>query len=181
MKEYADAVAKAVAETEHGCRDHDAATERLCDALKQHSGGKVVFIGNGGSMSACTHMANDLCLAFGTAIALDSVANMSCIGNDMGYSNVFSSQLKWFFNPGDTLVALSCSGKSPNILNAVDYVRTASRAKHIITFSGFDSNNPLRGGGDLNFWVPSTSYGVVQIAHEIILHSAIDRIAGLKL
>ena len=138
---------------------------------------RVFFIGNGGSLSACSHMANDLCLAGVQAMALDSAVNMACLGNDMGFDDVFDRQIKWFMAAGDVLVALSCSGKSPNILNAC--ARGHDLGGTVITFSGFKRDNPLRKAGDLNFWVPSESYGVVQLAHEALLHCIIDNIAGL--
>jgi D-sedoheptulose 7-phosphate isomerase len=72
----------------------------------------------------------------------------------------------------DVLVAISSSGRSPNILNAVEAGRAAGCA--VITLSGFEGSNPLRQRGDMNFHVPSTSYGVVEITHLTILHAILE-------
>ena len=138
----------------------------------------VYFIGNGGSLAACAHMANDLSLAHKRAIDLSSAANITCIANDFGFENIFNYQLKWQFNADfeNVIIALSCSGNSKNIINAVEAFRDKAT---IITFTGFDKGNALRGLGHLNFHVPSNSYGVVQLAHEAILHCIIDKIAGI--
>ena len=138
---------------------------------------KVVFIGNGGSLAACAHMANDLSLAGVPALDLGSAVNMACIGNDFGFAETFARQVEWFLCEGDTLIAMSCSGNSENILKAVAAARKISAA--IITFSGFNGENPLRSRGDANYWVPSSNYGFVQLAHETLLHCAIDTIAGI--
>jgi D-sedoheptulose 7-phosphate isomerase len=138
----------------------------------------VYFIGNGGSLAACAHMANDLSLAHKRAIDLGSAANITCIGNDFGFENIFNYQLKWQFNAAheNLIIALSCSGNSKNVINAVEAFRDKAK---IITFTGFDKGNALRKLGHLNFHVPSNSYGVVQLAHEALLHCIIDKFAGL--
>ena len=72
----------------------------------------------------------------------------------------------------DIFVALSCGGKSANILS-VAHAAGAARC-YVLTFSGFDGDNPLRRMGHLNFYVPAHEYGFVQLAHESILHAACD-------
>lgn len=81
--------------------------------------GRVYMIGNGGSYANAMHIANDLIACGVRAHTLDP-ATLTAIGNDHGYENVFSIWLKVFAEKGDLLIALSGSGKSPNILNAVD-------------------------------------------------------------
>ena len=75
--------------------------------------------------------------------------------------------------PGDALVAISSSGKSPNICNAAAQVRGSGGT--VITLSGFASDNPLRRLGDINIWLDSTDYGFVEIGHQFVLHNVADR------
>ena len=134
---------------------------------------KLIFIGNGGSAAIASHMALDYTKAGNvTSLCLNDMAALTAYSNDNGYEKVFSSQLYNHLKPHDTLIAISSSGESKNILNAVDYVR--DRSIYTVTFSGFDTLNPLRKKGHMNFFVPSNSYGFVEISHLTILHALLD-------
>jgi D-sedoheptulose 7-phosphate isomerase len=78
--------------------------------------------------------------------------------------------------PGDLLVAMSSSGRSPNILEAVRAAR--ERSMTVMTLSGFGADNPLRHEGDLNFYVPSREYGFVELSHNAIIHLFLDLQCG---
>ena len=80
--------------------------------------GAVYIIGNGGSYANAMHIANDLIACGIRAHTLDP-ATLTATANDYGYEHVFSRWLRVFANRGDLLIALSGSGKSPNILNAI--------------------------------------------------------------
>jgi D-sedoheptulose 7-phosphate isomerase len=97
---------------------------------------------------------------------------MTCLGNDFGYLSVFQKPIELFATLGDMLFAISSSGKSANILNAVEAAR--NKDCYIITFSGFGPDNPLRILGDLNFYVPANHYGLVELAHGVLCHSFLD-------
>src|SRR5229473_8060663 len=104
-----------------------AGSIRACDLChdSHNSGGKVMFIGNGGSMGIATHMAVDFSKNGGMrATAFGDGAVLTCLGNDLGYENVFARQIEWHGRAGDVLIAISSSGKSPNILNAVQMARS---------------------------------------------------------
>jgi D-sedoheptulose 7-phosphate isomerase len=77
-----------------------------------------------------------------------------------------------FANKGDVVYCISSSGKSENILRAAQ----AARAKGctLVTFSGFDKENPLRSMGDFNFYVPANAYGYVELLHNFIIHCILD-------
>ncbi len=79
---------------------------------------RVYIVGNGGSYSNAMHIANDLIACGIRAHTLDP-ATLTAIGNDFGYENIFSRWLSVFAEKDDLLIALSGSGKSPNILNAI--------------------------------------------------------------
>jgi D-sedoheptulose 7-phosphate isomerase len=139
---------------------------------------KLMFIGNGGSAAIASHMANDFSKNGGLpATAFNDPSVLTCIGNDLGYDNVFKAQIDWHARAGDFLVAISSSGRSPNILNGVAAAR--GRGCEILTLSGFAADNPLRGSGDMNIYVPSGAYGFVEIMHLAICHCVLDATMGL--
>ncbi len=144
----------------------------LCHGAHDH-GSKVMFIGNGGSMGIAAHMAVDFSKAGGMrATAFGDGAALTCLGNDFGYEEVFSRQIEWHGCADDVLIAISSSGKSPNILNGVRAAR--AHGGKVVTFSGFRDDNPLREMGDVNFYVRAMEYGFVEVAHQAILHAILD-------
>ena len=138
-----------------------------------NSGNKVILIGNGGSAAIASHHAIEFLKNGGIrAQALNDLAALTCLSNDLGYANVFSEQLKTQGLPGDVLIAISSSGQSVNILKAAEVAR-ANRMK-IATFSGFQPDNLLRGRGDVNFYVNSNQYGFVEVAHHALIQAILD-------
>jgi len=134
---------------------------------------KVMIIGNGGSAAIASHIAVDLWKNGGIrSTAFNDSSLLTCIGNDFGYPYVFSKPIEMFADKGDVLIAISSSGKSENILNGVKAAR--SKGCQVITMSGFKTDNPLRKVGELNYYVPSMSYGYVEIAHKTLCHCVVD-------
>ncbi len=135
----------------------------------------VYFVGNGGSAGIAMHMTTDF-LKNGCVKthSLHDSTTLTCLGNDYGYEYVFSKQLEIIAEPGDMLVAISSSGRSPNILNAVAMAR--EKDCKIITLSGFKPDNPLRQMGDINIYVPSEEYGIVESIHNMILQQIVDEL-----
>jgi D-sedoheptulose 7-phosphate isomerase len=139
-------------------------------------GGKVMLIGNGASAAIASHTAIDLWNnGIIKAATFNDSALLTCIGNDFGYEQVYAKPISFFGESKDIVVAISSSGRSKNILNAVDAAR--SRGIKIITMSGFDEDNPLRTTGMLNFYVPSSTYGLVESVHQYICHWVTDSAA----
>ena len=128
----------------------------------------IYLIGNGGSAAVAMHIANDLVKHGRDAHALADPVTMACLSNDFGWERVFSSQMR---NRG-TLIAISSSGQSRNILNAMETVRRDPVMT--VTLSGFEETNPLRAMGHYNYYVPSKNYGLVEICHLAILHSIVN-------
>lgn len=144
-------------------------------ASETSRGRKVIFIGNGGSASIASHQAIDFFKNGGMrAICFTDPALLTCLSNDFGYQYVFEKPIEMFADKGDVLIAISSSGKSENILRGVDAGKKTGC--HIITMSGFKPDNPLRYKGEFNFYVPSNSYGYVEIAHLTLCHCVIDMI-----
>lgn len=102
----------------------------LAEAVKK--AGRVYIIGNGGSYANASHIANDLLSVGVKAYTLDS-ATLTAFANDYGYETVFARWIKVVGEPGDLLIALSGSGKSPNILNAIDSAKSCGMGTWLIT------------------------------------------------
>lgn len=155
----------------------DTATTKIVDTIIAASkkGGKVILIGNGGSASIASHMVTDfLKNARIPALAFNDPSLITCISNDLGYEYVFERPIELLAKKGDILFAISSSGKSKNILNAVKKAR--DKGCFIVTLSGFHRNNPLKKIGEVNFYASSHHYGEVEISHLSVIHSIIDKI-----
>jgi D-sedoheptulose 7-phosphate isomerase len=137
------------------------------------AGGKVIYIGNGGSASIAGHMAADLWKNGGVkTLCFAEASLLTCLANDLGYENVFASPTETYADKGDVYVAISSSGQSPNILKAA--AAALKKGCTLVTMSGFKADNPLRKMGGLNFYVNSSVYGVVETAHSALCHSVVD-------
>jgi D-sedoheptulose 7-phosphate isomerase len=160
---------------------HAEAVNQVIGLARQaHSAGnKLFFVGNGGSAAIASHMATDYSKNGNIrALALNDSSMLTCLGNDLGYDRVFAKQIELHARPGDLVIAISSSGRSANILNAVQAARDAKCA--IVTLSGFSAENPLRRLGDINFYIDSDRYGFVEIGHLTICHVILDFICGLR-
>ena len=153
----------------------DEGLSRACSMIRRTNERKgiVYVIGNGGSAGIASHFCNDLvkALHIGSQTLYDSNL-LTCLANDLGYEHVFSFPLDKMLTENDLLVAISSSGKSPNILNGAKVAKEKNAG--LITLSGFQSTNPLRLLGNLNFWIDQTDYGLVEASHFFLLHSVID-------
>lgn len=136
-------------------------------------GNKIMFIGNGGSAGITSHVAVDYSKNGKLrSVAFNDGAMLTCLGNDLGYENVFATQIDWHGRDGDLLVAISSSGRSANILKAVAVAR--AKGCRVVTLSGFSDENPLRRTGDVNVFIRSHQYGFVEVAHLALIHAILD-------
>lgn len=158
----------------------EAVNQVIVDACRTHKvGNKLIFVGNGGSAAIASHMATDYSKNGNIrSLALNDSSMLTCLGNDLGYDKVFSTQIELHAGSGDLLFAISSSGRSANILNAVNAARTAKCM--VVTLSGFTTDNPLRSLGDINFYINSDRYGFVEIGHLTICHAILDAICELR-
>ena len=133
----------------------------------------IFFLGNGGSNSICSHMMEDFMkLAGYPTYSFSDAALITCYANDFGYDKAMAEWLKMFFTREDLLVAISSSGESANILNAVKYAK--DKGGKVITLSGFKPENSLKKLGDINFHIDVWSYGIAECYHQVILHIILD-------
>lgn len=142
-----------------------------------HKQSSIYIIGNGGSSATASHMVNDLGAGLRrrglinldiTSLA-DNVPVITAIANDIGYENIFYMQLEGLLKPEDLIIAISCSGNSPNIVKAVEYAKNIGST--IIGITGFDGGD-LKKLCDVNFHVdaPKGEYGLVEDMHMILDH-----------
>jgi D-sedoheptulose 7-phosphate isomerase len=141
--------------------------------------GEVFVLGNGGSAAIAAHVANDLTNVSGVhADALQNMAELTCHANDYGYDQAYARLLSHKMHANDVLLAISSSGKSSNLLHAVDMAR--QKDAKVLTFTGFSPDNPLRQLGDLNLWLDCCDYGIVEVGHQLLLHYLTDRLGVLR-
>lgn len=152
------------------------ALERLTDALRRarDAGATVFMAGNGGSAATATHWANDINKAasrsgrrpFRALSLADATSWLTALANDEGYDRVFSGQLQNLASPGDVLVMISASGRSPNLIDAVRVAR--ERGMTTIALLGFDGGLLLdMVDHPLLVATPKGEYGLVETAHTI--------------
>jgi len=140
-----------------------------------HVGGQSVFlVGNGASAALASHFAADACKNGGLrARAFNDPSLMTATANDLAFDEVFALPLARFGRAGDVLISISSSGRSPNILRALEKARAMEL--RIVTLSGKASDNPSRAFGDVNFYIPCDRYGWIESAHQVVLHYWLDR------
>ena len=159
------------------CDNYNRAIQMLLDMFIRHkeNGSQLFFIGNGGSSAIASHMTADFMKNGGmNTYSLYDQAVTTCMGNDYGYEYIFSRPLQFLIREDDLIVAISSSGNSKNIINAVE---TAKHKKaEIITFTGFEPDNQLKQLGDMNVYVPCKKYGIVESIHNLILQQIVDMI-----
>ena len=145
--------------------------DRITASLR--AGGKLLVAGNGGSAGDAQHIAGEFLsrLMFDraplAAIALTTDSSvLTAIGNDYGYAQVFARQVRGLGRPGDVLLAISTSGRSPNVLAALEAAREGGLAT--LAFSGADPAG--MDGADLVFAAPSGRTAIVQQVHITAAH-----------
>jgi D-sedoheptulose 7-phosphate isomerase len=134
---------------------------------------RIYLVGNGGSAAIASHTAIDL-LKNGNipATTFNDASLLTCISNDIGFEDVFSKPIEMLAREGDLVICISSSGNSANIVKAANTAK--GKGCSVITLSGFAPDNKLRPLGDINFFVPSFSYGFLEIIHQYILHCILD-------
>lgn len=145
-------------------------------------GGKLLIAGNGGSLCDAMHFAEELTgfyrdkRAALPAIALSDPGHISCVGNDQGYDFIFSRAVEALGQPGDTLVVLTTSGNSSNLIHAVQ--AASKKGLKTVAFLG-KTGGKLKGIADLEWIVSGFSYSDrIQEVHMAAIHMIIEMIEG---
>ena len=139
--------------------------------------GKMMFAGNGASASISEHGAVDFTKQGGVrGVTFHDPNLMTCFANDFGYDHWMAKAIEHYADPGDAVVLISTSGRSPSVVNAALTAR--KMGLKVVAFTGRDADNPLKALADLNFWVPSNAYNVVENLHSVWLTATIDYLIG---
>lgn len=155
--------------------DTDEALEKWVDVCeeKRRERGMFFFCGNGASATMAEHMSHD---CFQNADFLtqtcSETSHITAISNDVSYEDVFAYRIGKMLKETDMLITISSSGNSPNVIKAI---KTAKElGVFVVTVSGKKEDNQSRKLGDLNFYVPLETYGMVESAHAVLLHCWLD-------
>jgi len=162
----------------------EQAGDLLVGCLK--AGGKILSCGNGGSMCDAMHFAEELTGRYHEdrkplpALAISDPSHITCVGNDLGFEQVFSRTVKALGKPGDVLVAITTSGRSPNVIQALESARSAGMKTIGLTGK---SGNGISAYCDVLITVPFIGHSDrIQEIHMIILHALVHYIEiGLTL
>ena len=169
---YAEELARAAKSIDPAMLELAAAA--LVDAYLR--GGRIFSCGNGGSASIANHMQCDHVKGIRTATDLTprvlslsaNVEILTAIANDIGYENVFAYQLQSQSEPGDVLLAVSSSGRSPNIVRALTWAR--GQGLRTIAVTGFDGG-AAKSIAEVSVHVDCSNYGIVEDLHQAIMHA----------
>ena len=145
-------------------------------------GGKILLCGNGGSAADSAHIATEFTCRFkedrrpypALALTVDG-GLLTAIGNDYAFQEIFARQVQAFGRPGDVLIAISSSGKSRNILSAIEEARR-QKMKNIVLLGkggGFTA-----GAGDIELIVPGKVAARIQEAQKFLLHVLCEMVEG---
>ncbi|MDY0016990.1 MAG: D-sedoheptulose 7-phosphate isomerase [Candidatus Delongbacteria bacterium] len=147
------------------------------------SGRKVIICGNGGSMTDAMHFAEELTGRFRSdrkalpAIALSDPSNITCVGNDYGFDEIFSRGVEAFGKKGDVFIGLSTSGNSKNIIKAVESARTKKMSTILLLGK---NGGKLKGRADLELIIPAITSDRIQEIHMMILHTLVEGVERVK-
>jgi D-sedoheptulose 7-phosphate isomerase/D-glycero-D-manno-heptose 1,7-bisphosphate phosphatase len=169
---YSEEIARAVKSIEPTMFELAATT--LAEAYLR--GSRIFSCGNGGSASIANHMQCDHMKGIRTATDLKphvlslsaNIELLTAIANDTGYENVFVYQLQSQWEPGDVLLTVSSSGRSPNIVRALTWAR--DQGIRTISVTGFDGG-AARAVADISVHVDCTNYGIIEDVHQTIMHA----------
>ena len=150
---------------------------KIVDLIKESNknGNKLIIVGNGGSASIASHLTVDFINAAGIrTVNFNDPGIITCFANDYGYEQWVAKALNYYADPGDTVILISSSGESKNMLIGAEKAKSINC--DVITLSGFSSGNQLKKLGKINLWVDSEKYNVIEMVHHIWLLSVVDYI-----
>jgi phosphoheptose isomerase len=172
LDEHLDAALRAVADLRGVLPTIMAWGEHLCTALT--SGSRLLVAGNGGSAAQAQHLTSELVGRFQadrraySAICLSAeTSSLTAIGNDYGFEQAFARQVEAHSRPGDIVLLLTTSGRSPNLLGAATAARQAGSVTWAVTGP---APNPLTRAVDASVTVAGSDAAAVQEAHQVFVH-----------
>lgn len=140
---------------------------------------KVILVGNGGSAAMASHVSVDLTkICKIRAVNFNEADLLTCFSNDYGFENWVKKALSFYADKGDLLICISSSGQSKNIINGAKFAKKIGCK--VVTLTGFDKKNKVRKIGDVNLWLNSKNYNLVEMTHHIWLLLIVDFIVKAR-
>ena len=150
--------------------------KNLCMKVR-HDDAKLMIAGNGASASIASHAALDFTKqAKVRSMAFNDHNLITAFSNDYGYENWISEAIRAYGKKQDVVVLISSSGNSPNVVKAAK--TSKDLGYKVVTFSGFNSSNELKQYGDINFWINSKAYNIIESVHGIWMFAVVDLLVG---
>ena len=140
---------------------------------------KVILVGNGGSAAMASHVSVDFTkVSKIRAVNFNEADLLTCFSNDYGYENWVQKALSLYADKVDMLICISSSGESKNIINGAKFAKKIGC--DVIKLTGFNEKNQLKKIGNVNLWLKSKNYNLIEMTHHIWLLSFVDYIAKSK-
>ena len=150
--------------------------EKIIECYK--NGNKVYFCGNGGSFADAQHLSAELSGRFyfdrdplEVVLLASNVSYLTAVGNDYSYSDIFSREIKSSVKKGDILICFSTSGKSKNVIKAIDVAK--NKGAIIVSFIGNDGGE-MKDISDYNLIIPSNNTARIQECHTLLGHTILE-------
>lgn len=141
-------------------------------------GNKVFFCGNGGSFADAQHLSAELSGRFyfdrdplEVVLLASNVSYLTAVGNDYSYSDIFSREIKSSIKEGDILICFSTSGKSKNVIKAIDIAK--SKGSYVFSFIGNDGGE-MKDISDVSLIIPSNNTARIQECHTLLGHTILE-------
>lgn len=140
-------------------------------------GGKLIIAGNGAGAGIASHLHTDFTKQAGVpALCFSDPALITAYANDYGYENGLARIISEFLNPEDTILIISVSGESPNLLSASHLAKKSGIP--LVSVTGKRADNSIRVLSDVDFWIDSSAYNIVECIAMIWMCAVVDKIIG---
>jgi D-sedoheptulose 7-phosphate isomerase len=150
--------------------------EKIIECYK--NGNKVYFCGNGGSFADAQHLSAELSGRFyfdreplEVVLLASNVSYLTAVGNDYSYSDIFSREIKSSIKKGDVLICFSTSGKSKNVIKAIEVA--TNKGAIVVSFIGNDGGK-MKDISDINLIIPSNNTARIQECHTLLGHTILE-------
>lgn len=150
--------------------------EKIIECYK--NGNKVYFCGNGGSFADAQHLSAELSGRFyfdrdplEVVLLASNVSYLTAVGNDYSYSDIFSREIKSSIKEGDILICFSTSGKSKNVIKAIEVAK--NKGALVVSFIGNDGGE-IKDMSDYNLIIPSKNTARIQECHTLLGHTILE-------
>ena len=164
FNEYIDALQTAHMENEF---------EKYKKAFNEHK--RIIILGNGGSNSVASHISQDYMKFHNKKVSILSDPSMiTMLTNDFGYEFAYQKFLEYYVESDTLVIIISSGGESPNMINCLNWCEDNQIDYGVLT--GFESDNTIRTVAKnalWNYYIDSSSYGVVECVHQIFLHGVV--------